>query len=159
MAKVQKTNAMRELDVAKIKYSSLTYIVDENNLGTEYVATKIGKSIDSVFKTLALINERKELIIACIPGASELDLKKLARLANCKRIEMLELKELFNYTGYIRGGCSPIGIKKRHVSFIHNSVCDLNEVVISAGQRGLQLQIAPQMLIEHLKMTVGDIII
>ncbi len=158
MSAVKKTNAMRELDVANIPYQVLTYPVDENNLSAEYVAEKIGYDIKNVFKTLALLNENKELLIACIPGDRELDLKKLARVAQCKRVEMLELKLLLGHTGYVRGGCSPIGIKKRHRAFLHNSALEYENIVLSAGQRGIQVKLAPQDLVNHLKMSVADIV-
>lgn len=99
------------------------------------------------------------MIVACIPGADSIDLKKLAKLAGVKKVEMLELKELFNMTGYIRGGCSPIGIKKRHQSFIHQSAMSKEQIMISAGMRGLQIIIDPKDLVEYLNMTVGDIIV
>ena len=97
--KIKKTNAMRELDNAKINYEVLSYPVDENNLAADYVAHKIQQPLPSVFKTLALINEKKELFIACVPGDKELDLKKLAKLANIKKVDMLELRELLPQTG------------------------------------------------------------
>ena len=155
---IKKTNAMRELDVAKIPYEVLTYQVDEQNLGAEYVAQKINRDIAMVFKTLALLSDKKEFIMACIPGNQELDLKKLAKAAGCKNVEMLELKLLLSYTGYIRGGCSPIGIKKRHRIFIHQSAMDLPQIVVSAGQRGLQLELTPQALRDYLHMSVADIV-
>ena len=110
-----------------------------------------GEDITKIFKTLVLLNEKKEMIVACIPGADTIDLKKLAKIAGAKKVEMLELKELFNMTGYIRGGCSPIGIKKRHQSFIHQSALTKDYIMISAGVRGLQIIIEPQNLINYLK--------
>lgn len=154
---IKKTNAMRELDKARLNYAVLSYEVDENNLGAEYVAEKMGQDIRQVFKTLALLSDKKEFIIACIPGNLEIDMKKLAKVAGCKRVEMLELKYLLEYTGYIRGGCSPLGIKKRHMSFIHQTALEYEEIIVSAGQRGLQIKLKPQDLVGYLKMQVGDL--
>ena len=102
----------------KIKYEFKEYEVDENDLGAVAVAIKTGQDITKIFKTLVLLNEKREMLVACIPGSDTIDLKKLAKIAGDKKVEMLELKELFNMTGYIRGGCSPIGIKRniRHIS-------------------------------------------
>ncbi|WP_349764357.1 Cys-tRNA(Pro) deacylase [Fusobacterium sp. SYSU M8D902] len=156
---MKKTNAMRELDKSKITYNYREYEVDENDLSAIAVSLKTGQDITKIFKTLVLLTEKKEMIVACIAGADNIDLKKLAKLAEVKKVEMLELKELFNMTGYIRGGCSPIGIKKRHRSFIDSSVLTKDIIMISAGIRGLQILINPQDLIKHLNMTVGDIIV
>lgn len=156
---MKKTNVMRELDRAKIPYEAFEYTVDLDDLSAINVASKTGTDITSLFKTLALFNEKKELIIACIPGADELDLKKLAILANSKRVEMVELKLLQSVTGYVRGGCSPIGIKKKHISFIHNSVLEKDKIYISGGQRGTQIKISPTILINFLNMKIGNIII
>lgn len=154
---MKKTNAMRELDKKKIKYNFLEYEVDENDLGAIAVSIKTGQDITKIFKTLVLLNEKREMLVACIPGADNIDLKKLAKVANCKKVEMLELKELFNMTGYIRGGCSPIGIKKRHQTFIHKSALNKDEIMISAGVRGVQIILNPNDLINYLNMIVGDI--
>ena len=147
------------LEENKIKYEFKEYEVDENDLSAIAVSLKTGEDITKIFKTLVLLNEKKEMIVACIPGADTIDLKKLAKIAGAKKVEMLELKELFNMTGYIRGGCSPIGIKKRHQSFIHQSALTKDYIMISAGVRGLQIIIEPQNLINYLKMEVGDITI
>ena len=156
---MKKTNAMRELDKKKIKYDYREYEVDESDLSAIAVSLKTGEDITRIFKTLVLLTEKKEMIVACIPGADTIDLKKLAKVAGVKKVEMLELKELFNMTGYIRGGCSPIGIKKRHQSFIHQSALNKEYIMISAGVRGLQIIIEPRALIEYLNMVVGDIIV
>ena len=156
---MKKTSAMRELDKKKIKYAYKEYEVDESDLSAIAVSLKTGEDITKIFKTLVLLTEKKEMIVACIPGADSIDLKKLAKLAGVKKVEMLELKELFNMTGYIRGGCSPIGIKKRHQSFIHQSAMSKEQIMISAGMRGLQIIIDPKDLVEYLNMTVGDIIV
>lgn len=156
---MKKTNAMRELDKQKIKYEFLEYEVDESDLSAIAVSLKTGQDITKIFKTLVLLNEKREMLVACIPGADNIDLKKLAKLAGAKKVEMLELKELFNMTGYIRGGCSPIGIKKRHQTFIHQSAITKDSIMISAGVRGIQLILNPNDLIKYLNMIVGDIIV
>ena len=156
---MKKTNAIRELDKQKIKYDFKEYEVDENDLSAIAVSIKTGEDITKIFKTLVLLTEKKEMLVACIPGADSVDLKKLAKVAGAKKVEMLELKELFNMTGYIRGGCSPIGIKKRHQTFIHESALNKDYIMISAGVRGMQIIIDPKELIKYLNMTVGDIIV
>jgi len=156
---MKKTNAVRELDKHKIKYNLREYKVDENDLGAIHVALETGLDLEIIFKTLSLLNEKKELIIACIPGGDSIDLKKLAKLAKCKKVEMLHLKDLTSYTGYVRGGCSPIGIKKKHTTFIHESALKHKTIVLSGGVRGLQIEITPKDLINYLNINVGDIII
>ena len=156
---MKKTNAMRELDKNKIKYNFIEYGVDENDLGAVAVAMKTGQDITKIFKTLVLLNEKREMLVACIPGSDTIDLKKLAKIAGDKKVEMLELKELFNMTGYIRGGCSPIGIKKKHKTYIHESALAKDTIFVSGGARGIQIEIDPNILIKQLNITVGDIII
>ena len=156
---MKKTNAMRELDKNKIKYNFIEYEVDENDLGAVAVAMKTGQDITKIFKTLVLLNEKREMLVACIPGSDTIDLKKLAKIAGDKKVEMLELKELFNMTGYIRGGCSPIGIKKKHKTYIHESALAKDTIFVSGGTRGIQIEIDPNILIKQLNITVGDIII
>lgn len=156
---IKKTNAMRELDKAKIKYDIIAYDVDENYLGAISVASKTGVDITKVFKTLALTNDRDELFIVCIPGSDEVDLKKVASFVNSKKVDMLELSKLKEKTGYIRGGCSPIGIKKKHLTLIHHSCLQKDFIFISGGQRGLQIKINPNDLINFLNMKVENLII
>lgn len=156
---MKKTNAIRELDKNKIKYTLREYKVDEKDLGAIHVALETGINLEIIFKTLSLINDKKELIIACIPGGDSIDLKKLAKLSKCKKIEMLHLKDLTKYTGYVRGGCSPIGIKKKHSTFIHESALKYEKIVLSGGARGLQIELSPKDLINYLNITVGNIII
>lgn len=156
---MKKTNAMRELDKNKIKYDFVEYEVDENDLSAISVSIKTGQDITKIFKTLILLNEKREMLVACIPGSDNIDLKKLAKLSGDKKVEMLEMKELFNMTGYIRGGCSPVGIKKRHKTFMHQSALNKDTIFISGGMRGIQIIISPNDLIKYLNMTVGDIIV
>ncbi|MGL5355570.1 MAG: Cys-tRNA(Pro) deacylase [Cetobacterium sp.] len=156
---MKKTNAMRELDKAKVNYSIIEYEVDDNYSGAINIASKTGADITKVFKTLALTNDKDELFIVCIPGSDELDLKKVANKVKSKKVEMLELSKLKEKTGYVRGGCSPIGIKKRHLSFIHKSCLNKDFIFISGGQKGLQIKIKPSDLINFLKIESDDFII
>lgn len=155
---MKKTNAIRELEIHKIEHSTKEYEVDENNLDAVSVALKVGEDITRVFKTLVLLNDKKEMVVACIPGMEKLNLKKLAKLSGNKKLEMLPMKDLLAYTGYVRGGCSPIGIKKKHTAFIHESALENKTIFVSGGMRGIQIEIEPQKLIDYLKLTVGDII-
>lgn len=154
---MKKTNAVRELDQHKISYTTKEYEVDENDLSAVHVALVTNVDIDKIFKTLALLNEKNELLIACIPGGDNIDLKKLAKLSGSKKVEMLPLKDLTKFTGYIRGGCSPLGIRKKHETFIHESALKFDSILISGGMRGLQIEINPKSLIDYLKIKVGDI--
>lgn len=156
---MKKTNVMRELDKFGISYEAIEYKVDLDDLGAINVAMKTGCDITQIFKTLALSNEKNELIIACIPGADELDLKKMAKLCNSKKVEMLGLKNLQEKTGYMRGGCSPIGIKKKHITFINETALTKEHIFISGGQRGVQIKISPKDLIKFLNMKVDNIVV
>lgn len=156
---MKKTNAMRELDKNKIRYDVKEYEVDENDLGAIAVSLKTGQDITKIFKTLVLLNDKNEMLVACIPGADNIDLKKFAKAAGSKKVEMLELKNLLAMTGYVRGGCSPIGIKKRHRTFIHESALTKDEIMISAGVRGMQIILSPKDLIDYVQMEVADIIV
>ena len=155
---MKKTNAIRELENHKIEHIAREYEVDEEHLDAVSVALKTNEDITRVFKTLVLLSEKREMVVACIPGIEKLDLKKLAKLSGNKKLEMLPMKDLLSMTGYIRGGCSPIGIKKKHSIFIHESALDNKTILISGGLRGLQIEIEAQKLVDYLKMVVGDII-
>lgn len=154
---MKKNNTVRELEKAKIKFNTLSYEVDENELSAINLSCKTGIYIGQIFKTLILFNEKKELIVACIQGDAELDLKNLAKLAESKKVEMLGVKELLENTGYIRGGCSPIGIKKRHRTFIDSSALAFDKIYISAGVRGMQIEIPPKILIEYCNMNIESL--
>ena len=155
---MKKTNAIRELETHKIEHSVREYEVDENNLDAVSVALKTNEDITRVFKTLVLLNEKKEMIVACIPGMEKLDLKKLAKISGSKKLEMVHVKDLLSLTGYVRGGCSPIGIKKKHKAYIHESALNNNKILVSGGMRGLQIEIESKILIDYLKLVVADII-
>ncbi|WP_302344986.1 Cys-tRNA(Pro) deacylase, partial [uncultured Duncaniella sp.] len=137
--KVSKTNAARLLDRAGIGYELIPYTVDPDNLAADHVAEELGEDINRVFKTLVLHGEKSGHFVCVIPGNMEVDLKKAAKVAGAKKAEMIHVKELLPLTGYIRGGCSPIGMKKPFPTFFHSSVLDYDFIYVSAGVRGLQL--------------------
>ena len=145
---LSKTNAVRLLDAAGIAYGLVPYEVDENDLAARHVADQLGEDIEQVFKTLVLRGDRNGFFVCVIPGNFEVDLKVAARISGNKSCEMIHMKELLPITGYIRGGCSPIGMKKPFPTFIHESALLYDYIYVSAGIRGLQLRIAPQDLID-----------
>ena len=144
---VQKTNAARLLDAAGVVYTLVPYEVDEAHLEASHVAEQLGEDLDRVFKTLVLRGDRNGLFVCVIPGSLEVDLKVAARISGNKSCEMIHVKELLPSTGYIRGGCSPIGMKKPFPTFIHESALLYDTIYVSAGVRGLQICIAPADLI------------
>ena len=155
--KIEKTNAARLLDRAKIKYELIPYEVDENNLAATHVAEQLGEDIEMVFKTLILSGDRNGYLVCVVPGHHEVDLKAAARASGNKKVEMLPMKELLPTTGYIRGGCSPIGMKKHFPTYIHTTCNDHPFIYISAGVRGLQIRIAPADLIKYVEAKIADI--
>ena len=144
---VAKTNAARLLDAAGIGYELVPYEVDEEHLEASHVAEQLGEDLDQVFKTLVLRGDRNGLFVCVMPGSLEVDLKVAARISGNKSSEMIHVKELLPNTGYIRGGCSPIGMKKPLPTFIHESALLYDYIYVSAGIRGLQLRLAPADLI------------
>lgn len=154
---VQKTNAARLLDRAKIPYGLIPYEYDENDLAAQHVADALGEDINCVFKTLVLHGDKCGYFVCVVPGNCEVDLKKAAKAAGAKKADLIPMKELLPLTGYIRGGCSPIGMKKPFPTFFHSTALDFDEIYVSAGQRGLQLRINPADLIAFVKGTVADL--
>jgi Cys-tRNA(Pro)/Cys-tRNA(Cys) deacylase len=152
-----KTNAARLLDRAKIHYELIPYEVDENNLAADHVAESLGEDINCVFKTLVLNGERSGHFVCVIPGNMEVDLKAAARVAGAKKADLIPMKELLPLTGYIRGGCSPIGMKKPFPTFFHSTINNFERVFVSAGVRGLQFAISPVDLVAFVGGTVADI--
>ena len=144
---IQKTNAARLLDAAGIPYILVPYEVDEEHLEASHVARQLGEDIDTVFKTLVLRGDRNGLFVCVMPGSLEVDLKVAARISGNKSCQMIHVKELLPLTGYIRGGCSPIGMKKPLPTFIHESALLYDYIYVSAGVRGLQIRINPNDLI------------
>jgi Cys-tRNA(Pro)/Cys-tRNA(Cys) deacylase len=155
--KTEKTNAARLLDKAKIQYNLIPYEVDENDLAAQHVADSLGQDIARVFKTLVLHGDRTGHIVAVIPGNMEVDLKALAKASGNKKVEMILMKDLLQVTGYIRGGCSPIGMKKRFPTYFHTSALEHQTIFVSAGVRGMQIEIAPDDLIAFVGGVVADV--
>ncbi len=153
-----KTNAMRLLESAKIEYLPLEYEVDENDLSGMHIAKQLGRDPDTMFKTIAARGEKHGILVFCIPVSCEIDLKKAANAAEDKRVELLPVKELLGATGYIRGGCSPIGMKKKYPTFIDESCLLFDKITVSAGIRGCQLEIETDKLIPFLEAKTCDII-
>ncbi len=156
--KIQKTNAARLLDSKKIPYELVPYIVDENDLSAVHVAAQLNEPIELVFKTLVLRGDKTGIFVCVIPGAEEVDLKKAAKASGNKSCAMTAMKELLGLTGYIRGGCSPLGMKKPYPTHIHNTALQHDFIYVSAGVRGLQIKINPTQLIEVCGMAVDDLI-
>ena len=156
--KIEKTNAARLLDRAKIAYDLVPYTVDEDNLAATHVAEELGEDIATVFKTLVLRGDRSGLFVCVIPGDKEVDLKAAARVSGNKKADLIPMKELLPTTGYIRGGCSPIGMKKPLPTFIHSTCLDHERIYISAGVRGLQIAIAPADLVAYVGAAVVDLV-
>lgn len=142
-----KTNAMRILDSKKVSYDMLSYESEDGKIDGISVAHKIGVDEKNVFKTLVAQGTSKELYVFVIPVAEELDLKNAAKIAGEKKIEMIAVKDIMKYTGYIRGGCSPIGMKKNYKTFIHESAEDLDFIIFSAGKIGHQIKMNPKDLV------------
>lgn len=153
-----KTNVARLLDRARIPYELIPYEVDENDLAATHVAAQLGEDIRRVFKTLVLHGEKAGHFVCVVPGDTEIDLKKAAKAAGAKKAELIPMKELLPLTGYIRGGCCPIGMKKPFPTFFHSTALDYDHIYVSAGQRGLQLKINPRQLIDYIKASVTPII-
>lgn len=153
-----KTNAVRILESRNIQFTTESYEVSEDELDAVSVARKIGMDPDMVFKTLVARNESNQLFVFVIPGSCELDLKKAARASGSKKIEMIKVKELFDLTGYIRGGCSPIGMKKPFPTFIDETSLLFELISISAGVRGTQILVSPSDLITTIPAETADLI-
>ena len=155
--KLEKTNAARLLDKAGISYRLIPYEFDENDLAAQHVAESLGQPIEQVFKTLVLHGDKTGHIVCVVPGNAEVDLKALAKASSNKKVEMIAMKDLLAVTGYIRGGCSPIGLKKRFPTWFHSSALDFDTIYVSAGVRGLQLEISPSDLISFVGASVADV--
>ena len=158
MKKLVKTNVMRLLDAAKITYEAKEYPVDENDLSGSHAADLMGVDHGSVFKTLVLRGEKTGYMVCCIPVDGEVDLKKAARAAGDKKVEMLPMKELLPVTGYVRGGCSPVGMKKQYTTVFDESVLSQPKVYVSGGRIGTQVCCAAADLIKAARATTAKII-
>lgn len=156
--KIEKTNAARLLDRAKISYRLVPYEFDPNDLAAEHVAEALGEDINRVFKTLVLHGEKVGYFVCVVPGNAEVDLKKAAKVAGAKKADLIPMKELLPLTGYIRGGCTSIGMKKKFPTFFHSTALNFDTIYVSAGVRGLQLEIAPSDIIAYTDSTVTDLV-
>lgn len=156
MSKAKKTNTMRILDKAKIPYETKEYEYDESDLSGATIAEKTGMNPDMLFKTLVLRGEKNGYLVCCIPVKQEINLKKLAIASKDKKVEMIHVKELLPLTGYIRGGCSPIGMKKQFPTYIEKSCLNFDKISVSGGVRGQQVILNPNELISFLNATIYD---
>lgn len=155
--KISKTNAARILDRAAVTYELIPYEVDESDLAAGHVAEQLGEDIRQVFKTLVLRGDRTGLFVCVVPGDREVDLKAAARVSGNKNAAMIPMKELLGATGYIRGGCSPIGMKKALPTYLDRTALDFETIYFSAGVRGLQIALAPEELIRVTGAAVAEI--
>jgi Cys-tRNA(Pro)/Cys-tRNA(Cys) deacylase len=154
---MKKTNAARYLDRLQIDYKMVEYEVDESDLSAETVAKKVNLPLEQVFKTLVAQGDKTGVLLACVPAGTELDLKAIASISGNKKIEMVPVKEIEPLTGYIRGGVSPLGTKKRYPVYMDESAMKFASISISAGARGCQLFVDPQKLLKILEATISRI--
>ena len=153
----QKTNAMRQLDAAKIPYPVCSYEVDERDLSGTHLADQIGLPYEQVFKTIVTRGDKTGHLVFCIPCHREIDLKKAASVTGNKKVEPVQVKELLSLTGYIRGGCSPIGMKKRFPTYFDGSVELQDTVTVSAGVRGMQLLLRAEDIVSFVGAKIADL--
>ena len=154
--KTPKTNAMRMLDIAKIPYEIKEYIVDENDLSGVHIADQIGLPYEMTFKTIVTKGDKTGYCVFCLPCHKEIDFKAAARVSGNKSIEPLHVKDLLGITGYIRGGCSPVGMKKKFPTYVDSSAKDLEKLTVSAGMKGAQLLVDSKAILEYTEATLGD---
>ena len=152
-----KTNAMRILDAAKIKYEIKEYVPDENDLTGVHIAEQIGLAPEMVFKTLVAKGDKTSYVVFCIPSNKEIDLKRAAAVTGNKRIEMVHVKDLLAIAGYVRGACSPIGMKKKYPLYIEKSATDFEKITVSGGMKGAQLLVSSAELISFTEATVCEV--
>ena len=157
MKNIKKTNVARLMDKAGVHYELIPYEVDESDLSATHVAASLGEDIRCVFKPLVLHGDKSGYFVCVIPGEHEVDLKLAAKASGNKKCDLIPMKELLPLTGYIRGGCSPIGMKKPFPTYIHSTCLSFPYIYISAGQRGLQMKLAPADLIREAKAEVCDL--
>ena len=158
MKRLEKTNAARLLDAAGIAYELVPYEVDENDLAAAHIAEQLGEPLEQVFKTLVLKGDRSSYFVCVLPGGEELDLKKAAKVSGNKSCDLIPMKELLPVTGYIRGGCSPVGMKKAFPTYIEESAQLYDYIYVSAGVRGLQFKIAPDALTGYVGAVYADLV-
>lgn len=155
---IEKTNAARILDRLKLSYTLVPYEVDPENLAADHVAEELGEPIETVFKTLVLRGDKNGLFVCIVAGNQEVDLKKAAKVSGNKKAEMIHMKELLPLTGYIRGGCTAIGMKKQYPAFLSREAIEFPFIYVSAGKRGLQLKLSPTDLMRASGAQIADII-
>lgn len=155
--KINKTNVARLLDKAKVSYELIPYEVDESDLSAVHVAASMGENVEQVFKTIVLHGEKSGYFVCVVPGDQEIDLKRAAKVSGNKKCELLPMKELLPVTGYIRGGCSPIGMKKHFPTYIHHTAEQYPYIYISAGQRGLQIKLDPADLLREARAEYAEL--
>ena len=153
-----KTNAMRLMEQAGIPIRVQEYAVDESDLSGLHAAEELGMPPEQIFKTLVARGDKTGICVFCIPVCCGLDLKKAAKISGNKKVEMIHVRELLGLTGYIRGGCSPVGMKKQYPTYIEESAVLYDEIGVSAGTRGVQMLMPPEALIEYCRMTAADLI-
>lgn len=158
MTKISKTNAMRILDKEKIDYRICTYDISDDMTDGISVALKTGKKVEEVYKTLVTQGISKSFYVFVIPVDKELDLKKIAALTKEKKIDMIPMKDLLSITGYIKGGCSPVGMKKLFQTFFHEDILNLQTITVSGGKVGIQIELSPNDLISITKASLGNLI-
>ncbi len=146
-----KTNAMRILDSENINYNILTYDNKDGKIDGISVAEKVGRDVKQVYKTLVAQGDSKEIFVFVIPVSEELDLKKAAKIIGEKKVEMIHVKDINKYTGYIRGGCSPVGMKKKYSTYIDKTAEKLNTIMVSGGKIGTQIEISAMDLVKVVK--------
>jgi len=152
-----KTNVMRILDAARVSFEVMEYEVDENNLAATHIAEEIGLMPEMVFKTLVARGDKSGPVVFCIPADLEIDLKKAAKVTGNKRLEMVAVKDLLALTGYIRGGCSPIGMKKKFPTYFSHLAAMQEKITVSAGVRGAQLLLKTADLVAFVGAVLSDI--
>ena len=155
--RLSKTNAARLLDAAQVPYELIPYEVDETDLGAQHIADQLGENIEQVFKTLILQGDKTGHLVCVIPGAEEVDLKKAAKVSGNKKVDLIPMKELLPTTGYIRGGCSPVGMKKPFPTYIDETCILYDYIYVSAGVRGLQFKINPEALVVFVGAQIVDL--
>lgn len=154
MAKTNKTNVMRLLDAANISYRTAEYEYDESDLSGLHAASQIDLPAEQVFKTLVARGDKSGYVVFCIPVTDELDLRRAAKVSGNKRVDLIHVKELLPLTGYLRGGCSPIGMKKKFPTYIDETYILFDEIAVSAGERGMQIILSPTDLISYISAEV-----
>lgn len=158
MKGVQKTNAIRIIESMDIPHEVIPYDFDENQLDAMSIAKKLGAEPETIFKTIVTHDENNNIYVFCIPGNYELHLKKAAQVTHAKKIDLIRMSDLLPLTGYVRGGCSPIGMKRSYPTYIDEIATAFDMIYVSAGVRGLQIRISPAHLAKVCNAHLVDVI-